>query len=506
MSDAILATMLALASAAAADGRPAVDAAAMVPSPDTSPIVLAHAAAAPDEAAIQAEAAALQAHDTAMPGDAGFVLSQSMPAPGSSPPAGATDEAPMRAGAPLVPYSVALSLQDQPAQPARHRLEVYGFAQMDAIQDFDRVDPDWEATLRPSKIPTTEGQFGSDGQTIFSVRQSRLGVRGDGEMAGRPYEFRFEFDAYGVGPDAGQTTFRLRHAYGRWGPILAGQTNTLFMDGDLFPNVVDYWGPAGMVFVRTPQIRFTPLNRNGWTAAIALEGLGDDIDPGNIRLIDPELATNLRPNEELPDLTAMVRYDGDWGHVQLSGILRKIGFDTAGTPDNEPTGSETGWGVMLAGVFKWGIATFRVGGVYGEGIASYMNDGGMDLAPSAALLPAQPIFPPPPNPPLNQLLSATAVPLWGITAYVDLQWTPQLSSAIGYSFDEVDNTNFQDPTAFNRGDYASANLLWAPADRILLGPEFLWGKRTDNDGDTGEDLRVQFSFKVSFTSNDLWGD
>ena len=65
--------------------------------------------------------------------------------------------------------------------------------------------------------------------------------------------------------------------------------------------------------------------------AVALEHPSDDIDPGAIRLIDPELATNLRPNEELPDFTAMVRYDGDWGHVQLSGLARKIGFDTLGT-------------------------------------------------------------------------------------------------------------------------------------------------------------------------------
>jgi hypothetical protein len=33
------------------------------------------------------------------------------------------------------------------------------------------------------------------------------------------------------------------------------------MDGDIFPNVVDYWGPAGMVFVRTPQIRLTFYDR-----------------------------------------------------------------------------------------------------------------------------------------------------------------------------------------------------------------------------------------------------
>ena len=29
------------------------------------------------------------------------------------------------------------------------------------------------------------------------------------------------------------------------------------MDIDTFPNAIDYWGPNGMIFVRTPQIRYT---------------------------------------------------------------------------------------------------------------------------------------------------------------------------------------------------------------------------------------------------------
>ena len=345
--------------------------------------------------------------------------------------------------------------------------------------------------------------FGSDGQTIFSVRQSRLGVRGNGEMAGRPYEVKFEFDLFGVGDDAGQTTFRPRHFYARWGPLLVGQTNTLWMDGDIFPNVVDYWGPNGMVFVRTPQIRFTPIDDGHLSVAIALEHLTDDIDPGGIRLIDPDLATNLRSNEELPDLTAMIRYGGDWGHVRLGGILRDIGFDTVGTVDNEPTGSELGWGLNATGAFKLSLATIRLGVVYGEGIASYMNDGGMDLAPSAALGPPIPAPLPIPIPPPNVLVEATAVPLLGVSGYVDLQWTSELSSAIGYSLVEVENTNFQTGDAFHRGEYASANLLWAPDPRILTGLELLWGSRTDNDGANGEDMRMQFTFKVSFSSDDL---
>jgi DcaP outer membrane protein len=388
-------------------------------------------------------------------------------------------------------------------QPSDHHLEVYGFVQLDAIQDFKRVDPDWDATLRPSRIPTTDGQFGGDGQSIFSVRQSRLGAKATGTMAGKPYEAKFEFDLYGTGVDAGQTTFRLRHAYASWGPFLAGQTNTLFMDADIFPNVIDYWGPTGMVFYRNVQLRYTFLDNDGWKAAIALENPGNDVDPGAIRLIDESLAANIRNDEELPDLTAMVRYDGDWGHVQLAGILRKVGFETLNTADGEPSGSETGWGLNLGTSYKLSLATFRLGAVYGRGIASYMNDGGMDLAPAAALVPAPPTTPPRPVP-FNLLLDAEAVELLGITAYVDLQWSEKFSSAIGYSFTEVDNTNFQDPTAYHKGEYASANLLWTPADRVLTGVELLWGKRTDNDGDSGTDTRLQYSFKWSFSSKNIW--
>jgi hypothetical protein len=407
-------------------------------------------------------------------------------------------EANQKAAPPAVQYSPAA-----PGRPKDHNLELYGFVQLDAIQDFKRVDPDWEATLRPSRIPTAEGAFGSDGQTIFSIRQSRLGLKADGTIAGKPYEARFEFDLFGTGSDAGKTTFKIRHAYASWGPIIAGQTNSLFMDGDISPKVIDYFGPPGRVFARKPQIRFTFLNRNGFKAAIALEHPTDDIDPGNIRLIDPELGTNVRPNEELPDLTAQVRYGGQWGHVQLAGIARKIGFDTVGTEDNEPKGSEFGWGINLTSAIKVSPATFRLGIVYGKGIATYMSDGGMDLAPSASLIPGPPI--PPSMIPLNLLLEAEAVPLLGVSAYVELQWAKQLSSTLGYSFTKVDNTNFQQPAAFHKGAYASGNLLWTPADQLMTGVELLWGKRTDNDGETGTDLRLQSSFKYSFSSKDIWG-
>lgn len=381
-------------------------------------------------------------------------------------------------------------------KPGDHNLELYGFVQLDAIQDFKRVNPDWDATLRPSRIPTQDGQFGGNGQSVFSIRQSRLGAKATGTVAGKPYEVKFEFDLYGTGVDAGQTTFRPRHIYAKWGPFLAGQTNTLFMDGDIFPNVLDYWGPTGMVFVRTPQLRWTFLNGGGWEAAVALEHPSDDIDPGRIRVFDEDIAANIQGDEQLPDLTAAVRYGGDWGHVRLAGILRKIGFETRGTTGNEPDGHETGWGLNATTAIKLGLATPRLGIVYGRGIATYMNDGGMDLAPSVSTIiaPGTIILVP----------EAEAVKLLGISAYVDFQWAKQWSSAVGYSFTKVDNTNFQDPDAFHKGEYASANLLYTPVENVLAGVEFLWGRRTDNNGDDGTDLRMQASFKWSFSSKNIW--
>ena len=62
-----------------------------------------------------------------------------------------------------------------PRSDEGRKFEIYGFAQADYVQDFKRVNPAWDDTLRPSRIPTEEGVFGSDGQSIIGVRQSRCG-------------------------------------------------------------------------------------------------------------------------------------------------------------------------------------------------------------------------------------------------------------------------------------------------------------------------------------------
>jgi len=178
------------------------------------------------------------------------------------------------------------------------RLFISGFAMLDAIYDFQRADPNSIGAFRPSKLPLNN--MLPNGETAFSVRQSRLAFQGVAPTDVGDIKARFEFDLFGVGPDAGQTTIRVRHMYGEWGRFLAGQTNSVFMNIDAFPNVLDYWGPAGQLFLRNPQIRYTPISGNGRSLAVSIEAPGSAVDPGNVNEVDPTLG--VRGHNRAPDV------------------------------------------------------------------------------------------------------------------------------------------------------------------------------------------------------------
>ena len=168
-------------------------------------------------------------------------------------------------GKPTTPTAAA------PAQPTKASFEIYGFAMLDIGQNFKSINPNWFDTMRITRLPSFEKEFGEDNSTFAGVRQSRLGVRSSMPTELGDLKTTFEFELFGVGVDEGQTTFRLRHAYGELGQWLAGQTWSPFMDPDVFPNSLEYWGPTGMVFFRNVQVRWTPMAKDGKTAMIALE-------------------------------------------------------------------------------------------------------------------------------------------------------------------------------------------------------------------------------------------
>ena len=406
------------------------------------------------------------------------------------PPAAAA--APAVAGAPSAPaapsaaaawapvVSVGTRAEDGAPDADKARVEFYGQVMLDAIYDFKRMNPDWNATLRPSQIPIIcpgSPGCGKDGATVLSIRQSSLGFKAFIPTTYGQIKTDLSFDLFGSN---GSTQIHWLNAWAELGMYGAGQTYSNFMDIDVFPSTIDYWGPSGMVFVRNPQLRLSPYDKDGVRAAFSLEAPNSAIDTGRINRIDPALGASITSWNRAPDAVASLRLDRDWGHVRSAAIVRQVGFQNPATPDGNPSGTETGYGLNLSGAFNaFGKDRLSWQLVGGRAIASYMNDGGVDLAPGTNL-------------------RAETVSSVGWLVFYNHYWTDKWSSSIGYSEHRQNNTGGQLATAFQKGSYSSVNLLYALDKNVLVGSEFVWGRLENKAGLASDDYRLQFSTKVTF--------
>jgi hypothetical protein len=358
---------------------------------------------------------------------------------------------------------------------------------MDMGYQAGQNDPAWFDVVRPTKLPAFEEEFGEDGRTYFSVRQTRFGVRGFiptplGEM-----RTTFEFELFGTGVDAGQTTIRLRHAYGELGQFGAGQTWSPFMDIDVFPNSIEYWGPNGMAFFRNVQVRWMPL-QGDTRVTVALERPGASADGGEYA--DRIELQSLVPRFQLPDFSAEARRATSWGYLELAGIVREMRWDDNTLDGFVLSGSEVGWGLNLSSNVRFSTGTAKLSIVYGEGIQNYMNDAPVDVA--AQSQPDDPLTP----------FTGEALPVLGLVAFYDHTWSDRFTSSIGYSMLEVGNTDLQTPDTFKRGDYALVNLLYSPVEDMMVGGEVQYGRRENlSDAFTSDDVRFQVSFRYNFSSS-----
>jgi hypothetical protein len=360
------------------------------------------------------------------------------------------------------------------------KVDIYGQIMLDAIYDADRMNPSWNATLRPSQIPVNcppDAGCGKDGATIMSIRQSTLGFKTATPSSIGEIKTDFAFDLFGS--DGGTHVHWLR-AWAEMGMYGIGQYDSVLMDMDVFPNTIDYWGPSGMVFVRNPQLRVTPINHDGLTVMFSLESPSSALDTGKVTQVDPDFAVNIAAWNSYPDLLGAFRMDRDWGHFRVAGILREVGYQNPAAANGDPSGRMTGYGINLSGSLRSiGEDNFTWQVVDGNAIASYMDDGGVDLAPDANL-------------------KAQTVNSLGWLAYYNHYWTERWSSAIGCSEHRQDNAGGQLDDAFKRGSYSSVNLLYYPAKNVTTGAELLWGQRQNKGGQSASDTRIQYSTKVTF--------
>jgi hypothetical protein len=384
-------------------------------------------------------------------------------------------------------WLLAVPTSAQTPADAQRTMEIYGFTEADAIADFMQNDPEWFDTNRPTRLPVFANEFGQNGRFFLSPRHSRFGVKTNVPTPDGEVKVTFEFDLVGVGRNAGQTAFRLRHAWGQWKQIGAGHTFSQFMDPDVYPNRLDFWGPNGMTTTRTPQVFWQPYRDGDSNLRIAAENPGATAD--GEAFADHIALSGVIVHLPMPDITGHYRQAASWGYVQLGGTVRYIGYDDLPNDPFNLSGHVWGWGVSLSSnVRPDPDDVLRLQVVYGHGIENDINDAPIDVGPR--FNPGHAVTP----------IVGEALPVLGIVAYLDHSWTTTWSSTAGYSRVDVSNSNAQATTAFSVGQYATANLRYTPLQNVLMGGEFQWARRQNfSDGFSVNDFRVEFQFKYSFS-------
>ncbi|MFM9960592.1 MAG: DcaP family trimeric outer membrane transporter [Planctomycetaceae bacterium] len=329
-------------------------------------------------------------------------------------------------------------------------MKVGGFAKFDFIQDFNSIGStdDFDTTTIPTSGPQKRN-------TRLHARQTRLNldVRHPSELG--DVQVFAEGDFFGTG-----NTFRLRHGFGKLGPVLAGQTWSTFMDEAVMPDLVDFESPTGALLTRRALLRWTqPLP--------AIEGL-----EYSLAVEDPSPAfTSTAGTFEnaLPDFIGRLRFQRESVHVQLAGFATKASFDPTVGADSEATA----WGVSLSGSLKVFESDKIMGQVsYGDGIERFRGFSSYTLDASGSLI---------------------AIP--ALACYVGYEhvWSNNLKSVLAYSRATINNPSGAAPTAGKSTDYFAANILWTPVERVRLGLEYLHGAREDEDASRGDANRLQFA-------------
>ncbi|GAO43981.1 hypothetical protein FPE01S_03_00200 [Flavihumibacter petaseus NBRC 106054] len=368
-------------------------------------------------------------------------------------------------------------------------IEVQGFIMSDMGYNFNSIDPDWFDVMRPTKLPSRKGEFGTSGNIWFSVRQTRFGISSNTPTKLGELKTLFNFDLMGFGVNKGQTTFHLINAWAQLGKFLIGQTASIFMDQDVFPVTLDYWGPMSRLYNFNIQVRYIPISNEKRRLYLAIERPGATADEGNDAT---SIALDkVKPYYRMPNLLAQYRQNFSWGYVQAAVLAKLMQWDdVSGNTATDLSGKAFGWGWTLSSVVPLGQRfRFKVQVVQGEGSESHIADAPADVVPEHN--PSDPV----------QYIKGIPQPVWGFFTYLDMDWNSHWASSAGYSQETVSNGNLQAPDAFRKGQYASVNLRFMPWTNIMAGIEYQYGKRHNyQSAYSASASKLQFSVKVNFSA------
>ena len=353
------------------------------------------------------------------------------------------------------------------------RLGFGGYAKVDVLHDFSGTGNDQEFVL--STIPV-DGNPPPGSYTNMQISETRFHFEMRNTDPSLPENrFYVEFDFF---DESSPLSVRLRHAYFRYGRLLAGRTWTLLTELRQLPLILDFASGDSILGGRTEQIRWTNVGESdtfGW--AVAIENFDDTA-------IANPLDFNGTPRSNFPRITAGFTRLFDRGIWSTGGAVTQLRFDGAdGQTDSEQAAYTVttagrlyldrsnqnflGFGIGYTSGAVTDVTTFANGGVPNAVIQS---DGDLDVAEA-----------------------------WNTQIGMHWRWNPMFSSNISYAYARLTRVpELFDPDLIREGYSWHANLIYHYNDVIIAGFEYMYGNRENVSGRDGDAQRVQFSLFYYF--------
>ncbi len=328
-----------------------------------------------------------------------------------------------------------------------------------------------------SAIPNNKRK-GDGGLVQFSAQQTSLFLNFVGLPGGEN-----QFSAF-IGANLLGDNYipALQYAYVKYRGFTLGYDKTLFSDPAATPPTIDYEGPNASTAIGNCLINYSVAfgKNKDWAAGIGLE-----IPMYSVTVL-PETGA-YAVNQRVPDIPAYISWSWNEGHswLRASAIMRNLFYHN---PMAKKNIDKVGWGVQLSGsaqVCPW--LTTYYSGVYGKGIASYIQDltaCGMDMAPASHNS--------------NVLNPITA---WGAYGGLQFDISQKVFASVTYSHVRTYAKGCMAPSGddqYRYAQYAVGNVFWNINTLLQAGVEYIYGRRVNYDNTQAHDSRVQMSLQLSF--------
>jgi hypothetical protein len=374
-------------------------------------------------------------------------------------------------------------------------LKIYGNARVDATYDFatrsnDINNNDWSSAVFAQPLDTNSANLQRKGQFYATARASRLGILTSTASALGELEVKVEGDFnapndYMSELGSNGTQFRLRHAYGRLGNFLVGQTWSNFIDLRSYPETVDFNPTGDVPLIRQTQLRYTlPVGKS--TLAFSVE------NPESLSSLPPyQDRSNGKRNDfdRMPDVAVNWSLHGEKAHVSARAVTMEY---------NNDLHSKRGYALGLSGSSSLGAGTLVAGVQGGQGIGRYMFNSVLQGAVD----------------------TGTDLRLWNAMGWhigYTLPWSSTLRSNIiasqtYFGTDDTANTFVRSrslgPVGWSgiadefvpnkRIDQAGINLLWGVTKNVEAGIEYFWGRRITFANEEGIQHRINTMIQYNF--------